>query len=42
MAVVELEVTSRTPYVGGQPFEDVGAYELFEGTAGFAVGATYA
>ncbi len=42
MAVVNLEVTGRSPYAGGQSFEDVGAHELFEGAVGFAIGATYA
>ena len=41
MAVVELQVASRTPYAGGQSFDDVGAYELFEGTVGFAIEPTH-
>ena len=37
MAITELEITNRTSFASGVPFGDVGAYELLEGTAHFAV-----
>ena len=37
MAITELEITSRTSFASGQRFGDVGAYELLEGTAHYAV-----
>ena len=37
MTVVNLDITSRVPFLGGKPFGDVGPYQLLEGTAHFAV-----
>ena len=37
MALTELEITRRTSFASGVPFGDVGAYELLEGTAHYAV-----
>ena len=37
MAVTDLEITSRTSFVSGESFGDVGPYEILEGTAYFAV-----
>ena len=37
MAVTKIEITSRTPYFGGQSFGDVGQYEDLRGTIHFAV-----
>ncbi len=37
MAVVELDITKRSPFAGGETFGDVGSYELLEGTAHFSV-----
>ena len=41
MAITELEITSRTSFASGQSFGDVGAYELLEGTAHYAVDPTH-
>ena len=37
MAITELEITKRTSFASGESFGDVGAYELLEGTAHYAV-----
>ena len=37
MAITELEITKRTSFASGESFDDVGAYELLEGTAYYAV-----
>ncbi len=37
MAITELEITKRSSFASGQTFGDVGAYELLEGTAHYAV-----
>ena len=37
IAVTSLEISRRTPFHGGVSFGDVGAYELLEGTAHFAI-----
>ena len=37
MAVKAIEVKSRSPWFGGQPFGEVGPYEELEGTVHFAV-----
>ena len=37
MAITELEITNRTSFGSGESFGDVGAYELLEGTAHYAV-----
>jgi hypothetical protein len=37
IAVTSLEISHRTPFHGGVSFGDVGAYELLEGTAHFAI-----
>ena len=37
MAVTDLEITSRSSFASGEAFGDVGAYELLEGTAHYAV-----
>ena len=37
MALTELEITNRSSFASGQSFGDVGAYELLEGTARYAV-----
>ena len=37
MAITELEITKRTSLASGESFGDVGAYELLEGTAHYAV-----
>ncbi len=37
MAITELEITNRSNFASGETFGDVGAYELLEGTAHFAV-----
>ena len=37
MAITELEITNRTTFASGERFGDVGAYELLEGTAHYAV-----
>ncbi len=37
MAITELEITNRTSFASGESFGDVGAYELLEGTAHYAV-----
>ena len=37
MAITELEITKRTSFASGEGFGDVGAYELLEGTAHYAV-----
>ena len=37
MAVTAIEVRSRSPWFGGQPFGEVGPYEELEGTVHFAV-----
>ncbi|MCI0440804.1 MAG: hypothetical protein L0177_16985, partial [Chloroflexi bacterium] len=37
MAVTRLEITSRTPFMEGQPFGDAGPYELLEGRTHYAV-----
>ncbi len=42
MAVTDLEITSRTSFVSGESFGDVGPYELLEGTAYIAVDPLHA
>ena len=42
MAIRELEITNRTSFAYGESFGDVGAYELLEGTAHFAVDPSHA
>ncbi len=42
MAITELEITNRTSFASGVPFGDVGAYELLEGTAHYAVDPSHA
>ena len=42
MALTDLEITSRTSFASGVPFGDVGAYELLEGTARYAVDPSHA
>ena len=42
MAITELEITNRTSFASGERFGDVGAYELLEGTAHFAVDPSHA
>ena len=42
MALTELEITSRTGFASGEIFGDVGAYELLEGTAYYAVEPSHA
>ena len=37
MAVVQLEISRRSPYAGGKTFGDVGAYEQIDGTVHYAV-----
>ena len=37
MALTELEITKRSSFASGESFGDVGAYELLEGTAHYAV-----
>ena len=37
MAITELEITKRTSFASGESFGEVGAYELLEGTAHYAV-----
>ena len=37
MAITELEITKRTSFAAGESFGEVGAYELLEGTAHYAV-----
>ena len=37
MAITELEITKRSNFASGESFGDVGAYELLEGTAHYAV-----
>ena len=37
MAITELEITNRTSFASGESFGDVGAYELLEGKAHYAV-----
>ena len=37
MAITELEITKRADFAAGKSFGDVGAYELLEGTAHYAV-----
>ena len=37
MAITGLEITNRSSFASGEGFGDVGAYELLEGTAHFAV-----
>ncbi len=37
MAITELEITNRASFASGESFGNVGAYELLEGTAHFAV-----
>ena len=37
MAIAELEITQRTSFASGESFGDVGAYELLEGRAHYAV-----
>ena len=41
MAITELEITKRTSFASGERFGDVGAYELLEGTAHYAVDPTH-
>ena len=42
MAITELEITNRTSFASGESFGDVGAYELLEGTAHYAVDPLHA
>ena len=42
MAITELEITNRTSFASGEGFGDVGAYELLEGTAHYAVDPSHA
>ena len=42
MAITELEITNRTSFASGDSFGDVGAYELLEGTAHYAVDPLHA
>ncbi len=42
MALTDLEITNRTSFASGVPFGDVGAYELLEGTAHYAVDPSHA
>ena len=42
MAVTELEITKRTSFASGESFGEVGAYELLEGTAYYAVDPLHA
>ena len=42
MAITELEITNRTSFASGERFGDVGAYELLEGTARYAVDPSHA
>ena len=42
MAITELEITNRTSFASGVQFGDVGAYELLEGTAHYAVDPSHA
>ena len=42
LAITELEITNRTSFASGVPFGDVGAYELLEGTAHYAVDPSHA
>ena len=42
MAITELEITRRTSFASGQSFGDVGAYELLEGAAHYAVDPDHA
>ena len=42
MAVTDLEITSRTSFVSGESFGEVGPYEILEGTAYFAVDPLHA
>ena len=42
MAITELEITNRTSFASGESFGDVGAYELLEGTAHYAVDPSHA
>ncbi len=37
MAITQLDITKRTSFASGESFGDVGAYELLEGTAHYAV-----
>jgi len=37
LAITELEITKRSSFASGESFGDVGAYELLEGTAHYAV-----
>ena len=42
MAITELEISKRTSFASGESFDDVGAYELLEGTAHYAVDPLHA
>ena len=42
MALTELEITNRTSFASGERFGEVGAYELLEGTAHYAVDPSHA
>ena len=42
MAITQLEITKRTSFASGESFGDVGAYELLEGTAHYAVDPDHA
>ena len=42
MALTDLEITNRTGFASGAAFGDVGAYELLEGTAHYAVDPAHA
>ena len=42
MAITELAITKRTSFASGERFGDVGAYELLEGTAHYAVDPAHA
>ena len=42
MAITDLQITNRTSFASGEGFGDVGAYELLEGTAHYAVDPSHA
>ena len=42
MAITELEITNRSSFASSESFGDVGAYELLEGTAHYAVDPLHA
>ncbi len=42
MPVIQLEITRRAPYAGGESFGDAGVYEQIDGTAHYAVDPLHA